>query len=135
MALLLLHTVVVAAVCVVVNDDQLGLQGALKLPTSTAVVLRRLETHEDGCDWLRGLQGIEDGVRDVFSVDGRGRSVRGGGATAQRGGCSAVMAGTGWRGVAIKLFFVHADVIAERNVIGWSVTELTRAVKPGSLVM
>lgn len=55
---------------VVLNDDQLGLQGALVLLNLPAVVLGCLEAHEDGCDWLSGFHGVEDGVSAVVSVEG-----------------------------------------------------------------
>lgn len=79
MALFLLHAVVITVVFAILNDDQLCLQAALKLlPT---IILCHLEAHEDGCDWLSGLHGVEDGVGGVISVEGGGHSVRVGGAT------------------------------------------------------
>ncbi len=92
MALLLLHSVVITVVFSVLNDDQLCLQGALKLLTLPTVILCRLEAHEDGCDWLSGLHGREDGVRGVVSVKGGGHSVRAGGVTVQRSGWVSTVA-------------------------------------------
>lgn len=53
---------------IVLDDDQLGFQGALVTLNRLAVVLGRLEAHEDGCDWFGGFHGVEDGVRGVVSV-------------------------------------------------------------------
>lgn len=124
MALLLLQSVVITVVFSVLDDDQLCLQGALKLPTLPTVILRRLEAHEDGCDWLSGVHGFEDGVRGVVSVEGGGHSVRVGGVTVQRSGWVSTMAVIGRWAVAIKFFFVHPDIITKRNITGWSVAEL-----------
>lgn len=121
MSRLPLHAI---TVFVVLDDDQLCLHGGLKLLALPAVILRRLEAHEDGCDWLGGLHGLEDAVRGVVCVEGGAHSVKVGGATVQSSGRVSIVAVIGRWGVAVKFFFVHTDVITKRNIAGRSVAQL-----------
>lgn len=104
------------------DDDQLCCQGALEvLLHLPAVVLGRLEAHEDGSDGLGGVDRVEDGVGNVVPKERGGHSVAEGGATVQGGSWDALVAVSGRRVGAVQLFVVHADVIPERYVVLWGV--------------
>lgn len=115
---LLLHVVVLAILFVILNDDQLSLQGAHKLPALPASILRCLEAHEDGCDWLSGIQGVEDGVRGVVSIEGGVHSIRGGGAVVQSSAVvEAALCLRGWA-VTVTFCFINTDVITKLWLVG-----------------
>lgn len=94
---------------IIVNNHQLCLQGPFELLAPATVILRCLKPHEDGCDGLSGFHVIENGVGHVFSINGR------------RGGACKL----GGRPVSEHLLLlVHANVVVQGDVTGWSVAEL-----------
>lgn len=81
-------------VLVVLNDDQLCRQGALKILRLATVIVCHLEAHEGGCDWLSGIHSVEDGVGCVVSIKRGGHSVGWGGATVEGSDRVSIMAVT-----------------------------------------
>lgn len=129
MGFLLLCAAVFEGILIVFDDDQLGLQGALKLLRLPAVILCCLVAHEDGCDWLSCLHDVEDGVRGVVSIERGGRSVGVAWAMVQSGGLVVAALHLAvwlvrWCLVTMKFLIVNTDITSERNIIGWRVAEL-----------
>lgn len=107
---------------VFLDNNQLCSERALEvLQHLPAVVLGRLEAHENGSDGLCGVDGVEDGVGHVVPKERGGHSVAEGGATVQGSGWNPIVAVSGRRVGAVQLFVVYADIIREWDVVLWGV--------------